>query len=437
MRLIVAAFTWTVLGAAVCAAASAQERPGPLSTSPASARSTAAGWVPLRSSRIARTEVAAAAVGRSIYVIGGFASAGTPTREVERYDTDRDHWEVVEPMPIAVNHAAAVGHRGDLYVLGGYTGAPFSLGIGTGGVADATSAFFRYEPETDSWSQMPPAPSRRAAMAAAVIGDQLYVAGGADSLRALTTFEVFDFERRTWRRGPEMPLPTEHAAGAAAGGAFYVVSGRPAYGAETNRFVQRYRPATEQWDRIADLTSGRGGLAAVAACDRVVAFGGEDPRRGPPGTVPEVERYHPSRNVWERLPDMTTPRHGLGGAAIGGRLYALEGGDVTFLSVTSTAEALDVPCVRPPGESVGEQETQPPPDDVRGTAGERSAGARQRTGRPPTPGRPGARTEATDSFLPLTGTQLAPPVVCAIGLLLGGVALRRRLAAHPRNDRKR
>lgn len=435
-----------LLGLLLSAGAVADERLARSSTlSAGGASSEARGWVPLRSSRVRRTEVAAAAVGRSIYVVGGFTNAGAPTRQVERYDTRRDRWELVKPMPIAVNHAAAVGYRGDLYVLGGYTGAPFSFGIGTGGVADATSAFFRYDPETDSWSRMPSAPTRRAAMAAAVIGDELHVAGGADSLRPLTAFEIFNFKHGTWRRGPDMPRPTEHTAGAAANGEFYVVSGRPSYVEETNRFVQRYSPRTGRWERVADLMSGRGGLAAVSVCDGVVAFGGEDPHRGPPGTVPEVEVYDPVRDSWDRLPDMRTPRHGLGGAVIDRRIYALEGGDITLVSITDTAEALDVQCQLPDREVPGQPPDREVPDGTRD--GSRQPGARKPSGhggettseranadprangRPPAiASRPSARHETTDGFLPFTGADLVALAACGIGLLFLGAALRRRQA---------
>lgn len=319
-----------------------QDRPPAVAGASRAARDSS--WRPVQPSKVARTEVSAAAIGRDVYVLGGYASASTPTREVERYDTRRDRWRRVAPMPVAVNHAAAVSYRGELYVLGGYSGTPFSLGIGTGGVADATSAFFRYTPERDRWTRMPPAPTARAAMAATVIGHRLYAAGGANALRPMTTLEIFDFKRRRWRTGPNMPLATEHTAGTALDGDLYVVSGRPFYGGGTNSFVQRYRPRAERWRRVADVRHGRGGFAAVTACGRVIAFGGEDPGRGPPGTVPEVEGYRPARDLWRPLPSMRTPRHGLAGVAVGDRLYALEGGDVTFLSITATAETLHLRC---------------------------------------------------------------------------------------------
>lgn len=334
-RLVLAA---AVAASGIVAVATAASIATPLSNGTA--------WEARRPSEVPRTEVAAAAVGRRVYVVGGFTNGGAPTRQVERYDTRRDRWRRVAPMPIAVNHAVAVSYRGDLYVLGGYTGAPFSLGLPSGGAADASSAFFRYDPRRDSWSRMPAAPTARGAMAAAVIRGRLYVAGGADLGRPLTRLEIFDFESRRWRRGPSMPLPTEHVAGAAARGDFYAIAGRPFYGGGTNRFVQRYDPQTRRWTRVADVRTGRAGFAAATVCGRIVVFGGEDPGRTPTGTIAEVERYHPRRDVWTRLPDMRTPRHGLGGAAVGRRVYALEGGPVTFLAISNVAERLRVPCPR-------------------------------------------------------------------------------------------
>ncbi len=318
----------------------------------------ASAWTPLTPSPLARTEVSAAAVGRSIYVVGGYGTGGAPSSQVERYDVDTDSWSLVAPMPRPLNHTAAVAYAGDLYLVGGYTGLPFSLGIGTGGIADSTDSFLRYDPQSDTWSEQPPAPTKRAATAAAVIGDRLYVAGGADSFQPLTDFEIYDFGTGTWSTGPELPLATEHTAGAAAGGDYYVVGGRPAYGQPNNEFVQRYDPETGGWQRVADLLRARGGLGAVGVCGGVVAFGGEDPRSGPPGVIPETERYRPSADTWESLPEMPTPRHGLGAAAVGDRVYALEGGPITFGAVSNVAEALDLDCGGPTAGASGDSKAK-------------------------------------------------------------------------------
>ena len=82
-----------------------------------------ASWQPLSPATLERTEVAAARVGGSIYVMGGFEkTSGITVGVTERYDIRRDRWRRVAPMPVGLNHAAAVAYKGDVYVVGGYRG---------------------------------------------------------------------------------------------------------------------------------------------------------------------------------------------------------------------------------------------------------------------------------------------------------------------------
>ena len=80
----------------------------------------AAEWRSLRPATLERTEVAAARVGRFIYVMGGFEPSRETSAATERYDIERDRWRRVADMPVALNHAAAAAYRGRVYVLGGY-----------------------------------------------------------------------------------------------------------------------------------------------------------------------------------------------------------------------------------------------------------------------------------------------------------------------------
>jgi hypothetical protein len=295
-------------------------------------------------SLIARQEVTAAAVGHSIYVVGGFATGATLTTQVERYDADHGRWSLVSPMPMPINHGVAFSRGGQLYVLGGYTGFPGTFGLPTGGIADATAAFFRYAPAADRWFSMPSAPRPRAAFAAALIGDSLYAAGGVTAGPATDSMDVFDFQHGTWRDGPPMPIPAEHVAGAALNDAFYVLGGRSIYGAANDTVARRYDPRTGRWRLVADMTHGHAGFAAATVCGTIVAFGGEQPGEGLRGTIGRSERYDPTVDAWRLLPDLGVARHGLGGVAIGQRVYAIEGGDITSASATDVVEALDLPC---------------------------------------------------------------------------------------------
>ena len=287
-------------------------------------------WRALRDSTLARTEVAAARIGDGAYVVGGFAApSGATSDVVERYDLRRDRWTRVKPIPQAVNHAAAAAHRGALYVVGGYSAAK--------GLADETAALWRYEPRADRWTRLPDAPTARGALVAGVIGDRLYVAGGARAGTALTTLEIYDFAKRTWSTGSAMRVAREHLAGAVVGRAFYALAGRTAQRGNL-AVVERYVPARRRWERMPSMRKARGGIAAAAANGRIVVVGGEESA----GTIAEVESFDPATRRWRYGPRLPTPRHGLGAVAYGGRVFALEGGPQPGLAYSRAVEALRV-----------------------------------------------------------------------------------------------
>ena len=60
------------------------------------------------------------------------------------------------------------------------------------------------------------------------------------------------------------------------------------------------------------------------------------------GTIREVEAYDPASRRWTRLPDLRTPRHGLGVVSHRGRVYAIEGGLEPGFFFSRANEALDV-----------------------------------------------------------------------------------------------
>jgi hypothetical protein len=290
-------------------------------------------WIALRGATLARTEVAAARIGRFIYVFGGFARgrAGEPTTAaLERYDIRRNRWRRVRSAPVGLNHAAAAAYRGRLYVHGGYRSRT--------GLSNTSARLYRYNPRTNRWRRLRGSPRPRAAHALGVIRGRLYAAGGANEGRALDTMDVYSFRRRRWRRGPRMRTrPREHLAGVASRGFLYVIAGR-ANGVNFTD-AERYNPRRGRWEVLPDIRRERGGIAAAAVGRRVVVFGGEESA----GTIGEVELYDPRTRRWTMLPRMRTPRHGLGGAARGRRVYAIEGGPQPGFAFSNALEALDLP----------------------------------------------------------------------------------------------
>jgi N-acetylneuraminic acid mutarotase len=290
-------------------------------------------WRPLASAGLERTEVAAARIGGSIYVTGGFERAsGATTAAAERYDIRRDRWTRVRPMPLALNHAVAVAHRGRLYVHGGYRGAT--------GLSSPTDALLEYDPSRDRWRRLRGSGSARAAHAAAVVGGRLYVAAGANAEGSLRSMQSYEFERRRWRREPALRGPARnHTAGVAGGRFVYVLAGRDS---ENYAVAERFDTRRRVWQRLPSLRTPRGGIAAARLRDgRIVVFGGENLEPGGT-TIAPVELFDPRRRRWSQLPDMRTPRHGLGGAALGSRVYSLAGGPRPGFAFSGALEFLDV-----------------------------------------------------------------------------------------------
>jgi Kelch motif len=83
----------------------------------------------------------------------------------------------------------------------------------------------------------------------------------------------------------------------------------------------------------------RGGTGATVVSGRIVSVGGEEAA----GTIPSVYAYDIRGRRWARLPDMRTPRHGLGVVAFGSSVYAIAGGPQPGLHVSAANEFLRLP----------------------------------------------------------------------------------------------
>lgn len=293
--------------------------------------SATSAWRPLAPAGLERTEVGAARIGSAIYVVGGFVRPSRTTAAVERYEIDRDRWQPLPPMPVAVNHPAVTSYEGFLYVYGGYRDASFG---------PVTAALQRYDPVGGSWTRLPPAPTARAAAALAGFDGKLYAAGGVGGDEVVGTLEVYDIAERRWQAAKSMRVAREHIASVATEEGIYVLGGRS--DGHNLKVAERFDPAQNRWLRLPPLLRPRSGFAAVSVEGRPVIFGGEE-ISAEGETIRPVELYDPAARRWRSLPGMRTPRHGLGGAALGRRIYALQGGPTPGFAFSSEIEFLDIP----------------------------------------------------------------------------------------------
>lgn len=301
-------------------------------------------------------EIAGAAIGRSIYVGGGFTPpGGSIGRWFGRYDTTDDAWEALAELPTAVHHPMMAAAKGRIWSAGGYT-----AGLNR---AAATRRLDVYDPTTSAWTAMADMPGRRAAGFMVAVGgggndtvggvgdDAVDAAGrvgvdGVDDASAAGALYVVggigDAEDRMWRYDiaagtwADLPGPTprEHLGAAASGGKVYVVAGR-GFGRGIVGMLEAYDPATGAWTRLTDMPGACGGCTAAATADgRIHVTGGEGGGR----TYDDHYVYDPATGAWSVEAPMPTARHGIASAGVGERFYVIGGGLKEGLDYSTVVE---------------------------------------------------------------------------------------------------
>ena len=297
--------------------------PGPATTAaPGAGRGPA--WRRLAPVPSQRTEVAAAAVGSRIWVLGGYGSDGTTLATAEVFDTGAGTWSRGPDLPVAVNHAMAATLDGVLYVAGGNDDQGPSTQLA--------------RLDGNGWRTLAALPQGRSAGGLVALDGRLYLVGGVVDGGLAADTQVYDPDADRWSSAPGLPTPREHLGAAAAGGRVYVVGGRVRGVGNNLAAAEVFDPGAGRWSAVADLPTARGGLAATAtAGGLVVAVGGEAA-----ATFPEVEAFDPASGRWRSLPPLPTPRHGLGVVAVGEVVYVLAGGPRPGLHTSSANEAIDL-----------------------------------------------------------------------------------------------
>ncbi len=269
-----------------------------------------------------RTEVTAAALGGSIYVIGGFDSNGNTLDTVEAYETRSNAWLKAKELPLPLHHAAAASYQGTLYVVGGYR---------EGWVPSNT--LFIYDPLTNGWQTGKEMPTSRGALTAQFVDGILYAVGGSNGL-PLKTNEAYDLSTNTWEVKEPMPTAREHLASGVVDGKLYVMGGRQG-SLTTNLDVnEEYDPKVNKWATKAPMPSKRGGIAGASLPDSIFVFGGEAPEK----TFDNNEQYVAAFDMWIVGESMPASRHGLAAVEAGGSIYVIGGGPQPGLSVSATNE---------------------------------------------------------------------------------------------------
>ena len=178
-----------------------------------------------------------------LYISGGWNFSGDPSQWIDvssrlfAYDVAHDRLIRKADMPRATAEGVTgvIDHK--VYVLAGKcVGQPLCRD------------FYRYDPLTNGWTQLPPAPNSHRHGAGAVIGSKLYVAGGGGS--PYRAFDVYDAATNRWSSPGLLPAWRQFAVGTALKGKFWVVGiagGERDPDPFGDRNILTYNPATNTW----------------------------------------------------------------------------------------------------------------------------------------------------------------------------------------------
>lgn len=287
-----------------------------------------------------RQETAVVALDGKVFVLGGFTGTGAIVADVEVFDPANGTWDTAAALPVAMHHANAAVADGKIWVLGFLTEFSFT----------ADGRVFQYDAVADAWTEgvAMPLGTERGASGVAVIGNDVYVAGGLRDGAAVADFSVFSATTGTaggWTGLVDLPAARDHLGAGAIGGIVHAVGGRN--GSITGHVAEllTWDPASPgAWTPKASMPTSRGGLAASVMNDKLYVFGGEGNTALPSGVFSETERYDPATDTWTVMEPMLTPRHGTGAATVGDAIWVPAGADEeAFAAIDSNESFADPP----------------------------------------------------------------------------------------------
>ena len=263
-----------------------------------------------------RGEVAVAALGGKIYVVGGSTAGRYALTANEAYDPATESWLERAPLPQALSHLGLVAVGGALYAIGGFAST-------TADHEAAVATLYAYDPKTDSWRVRAPMRAARGSVGAAVLDGKIHVVGGRGlDKQVVATHEIYDPATDSWRPAAPLGRARDHLAAIAAEGRIHAIGGRTATLFDNSDSHEVYDPAGDRWEPAAPLPTPRSSSAATLLGSLILVAGGECRNNT---TYAENEGYDLKTGKWAFLSPLPAGRHAFGAATAGDTAYFIGG----------------------------------------------------------------------------------------------------------------
>jgi hypothetical protein len=265
----------------------------------------------------------------TIYVIGGapFIAPAPPgdfhePNEVDAYDSIKKEWTAKRGMPVSMLGPIAETIGDKIYVVAVRNFGYFPI-----------NGLYTYDPLMDQWAAKPPRPTDKVAIAAATVNGLLYVIDGTitinpngtdygpSTLETHSNLEIYDPATESWTAGAPLPITLDGGRTCVFSDQIYLFAG--ASGDDrSSREIFVYDTKSNTWTAKAPMPFARQGFECVVVDDHAYLVGG---RAADWSFVDSVDRYDPFTETWSAPTRLPTPRSELSAAAVGRRIFTING----------------------------------------------------------------------------------------------------------------
>ena len=261
------------------------------------------------------------AVSDGTYVYCGGGYDGTALHnELLRYNPATNTWTNLAPSPDQHFLSEAVVNSGKIYNMGGFV----SSGL-------PTNVTRIYNIATNTWTTGAPMPAALGDQATVLWNGKIYVAGGYNGSTLVNTLYAYNIAANTWSTLAPLPQALALPGFGAIDGKLYIASGSNVTGELNTLYI--YDIASNAWATGANVPTAVNGPGSTVFCGKLYLYGGGYP------TVRNITQiYDPVSNSWSSGPHLNVARRWFYGSAVDNTAIVAPGGTTT--SSVNTNEQL-------------------------------------------------------------------------------------------------
>ena len=190
---------------------------------------------------------------------------------------------------------------------------------------------FNINDKNSKWEKVAPLKQKRCLMGGAVFHESLVVAGGWNQ-KDMASVEFYQGAVNEWKISSSLKQPRSCCALAASEQYLYVLGGMDDEKCLSS--VERTANLKEQWEQIQPMQMPRKWFSAVSCNEAVYAIGGTSDKGKPTNTV---EKYDLADDKWSYVNSMITERSSHAACVVNGKIFVV-GGNNEFGEAVNTIE---------------------------------------------------------------------------------------------------